>query len=444
MTKTPHSPEAEMAVLGSIFFNPEVITDVAAVIESGHFYVTANRIVAEAIWDLWGRNEPIDIAIVYDVLKKRNRDQLMGGHERLMRLADSVPEDTHAVHYAKIVRDKAVRRQFIEISRENALEAMNEDNPILEVLDQAQTAISNLVNDDKAGRVVRLADALRELVHIIDERPQGRLVTGVSTGLYDLDELISGFQPGQLIILAARPSVGKTTLALNIAEHIALQEKKPVGFFSLEMSVSQLAQNILCSHARIDAHKFRSGYLTTQEYTKMGLSIGYLSEAEILFDDSSAVTPTQIKARARQMQRQYAIEFVIVDYLQLMKTRAENRQQEITEISRQLKLLAKDMNVPILVVSQLSRALETAGDKRPKLHHLRESGAIEQDADVVLMLYRADYYKAADQERDNLAELNVAKQRNGPTGLVKLRFSPEILRFESLAKHDEPVDRSDY
>ncbi len=437
--RMPQSPEAEVALLGSLLFDPTVIGSVVEVVRPEDFYDPANRAVAEVIWDLWGDNKSIDPVVVYDVLCKRKQDTVVGGHEGLMRLADAVPEASHASQYAKIVQDKAMLRALIGLCQEIIGDAFQASEEVDAIFDRSESNMYKVARQSSSASVLEIGPVLRKVMKTLDDRSHGRgVVTGLSTGYYELDELTSGFQNSELIVLAARPSMGKTTLALNIAEHVALQEKTPVVVFSLETSVERIAHNMLCAHARVDAHKLRTGYLPTDEYGKLAMAVGVLSEAKIFIDDATAMTPFQVKAKARRLKAQHNIGLVIIDYLQLLDApKAESRQQEISVISRQLKALAKELKLPVVAVSQLSRAVESREGNRPKLSDLRESGAIEQDADVVMLLYRGDYYQPDKSRHTGIAELNIAKQRNGPTDTIKLLFMNKFLRFENLARGTE-------
>jgi replicative DNA helicase len=436
--KLPQSPEAEIALLGSLIFDPTVIGMVVDTVSPDDFHVPANQAVARVIWDLWNDNAPIDITVIYDELGKRKQDALVGGHEGLFRIADAVPEASHATHYAGIVKNKAVLRNLIAACQDTIRDAHDASDEVEDILDHAENKIYQVAHESAGASVFQIGPVLRQVMKVIDETPHGRLVTGLETGFYELDELTSGLQESELIVLAARPSMGKTTLALNIAENAALNGKVGVLIFSLETSVERIARNMLCAHAGIDAHLLRTGRLNPKEFTKINIAVGSLSEAKIYIDDTSMLTPFQLKAKARRLKALHDIGLIIVDYLQLLDSpKAESRQQEISIISRQLKSLAKELDVPVIAVSQLSRAVEQREGNRPRLSDLRESGAIEQDADVVMMLYRADYYEPDPAKHTNLAELIIAKQRNGPTGSLKLQFTKECLRFGSLSRDAE-------
>jgi len=442
--KLPQSPEAEVALLGSLLFDPTVIAAIVDIVRPDDFYAPANLAVAHVIWDKWNDNEPIDAALVYNELCKRKQDNVVGGHEGLMRLADAVPEASHASYYAKIVKDKAVLRNLITACQEAIAEACDASGDADAVVDRSEQKMYEVAHQSSIATAFEIGPVLHEVMKVIDEMPHERLVTGLATGFYELDEITSGLQKGEMLVLAARPSMGKTTLALNIAEHIALREKAPVVVFSLETSVERIARNMLCAHAGINAHLLRTGRLDAKEYAKINMAVGALSEAKILVDDTTMMTPFQLKAKARRLKAKYDIGFIVIDYLQLLDApKAENRQQEISVISRQIKALAKELDIPVLTVSQLSRAVEQREGNRPRLSDLRESGAIEQDADVVMLLYRGDYYQPDENKHTNTAELIIAKQRNGPTGTLKLQFTKEYLRFGplSLESHQEYYEK---
>ena len=434
--KLPQSPETETALLGSLLFDPTVIGDVSDAVSPDDFYVPANQVVAQVIWDLWSNDEPIDPAMIYNELCKRKQDSVAGGHEGLMHLVDAMPEASHAANYARIIKNKALLRQLIAISSANIKSALDPRADVEDVLDAAESEILRLGHSAQSDAVplpVLLTTAIRQ----IDEMPRGKpIISGLSTGFPDIDELICGLQKSNLIILAARPSLGKTTLALNIAEHVALEENVPVAIFSLETSADQIATNILCTHAHVDIQKLRSGHLADKDFTKLALATGVLQNtpATLYIDDSGSLTPFQLKTKARRLKTKHGIGLIIVDYLQLIHANKKSRELEISFISRHLKLLAKELDIPILAVSQLSRKAEDR--KRPQLSDLRESGAIEQDADVVFLLYRQDYGKP-DARGASVTELIVAKQRHGPTGKARLLFLKNYLQFANLAIEDE-------
>lgn len=437
--KLPRAAEIETALLGSIFFEPGKILEVAEYVSPKDFYVPANEIIATAVWKLWGEGEPFDPGIIYEQLKKDNNLEKVGGHEGIMRLADCVPESSHATIYAKIIRKKAVLRKLILKLQENLTEAGSTQNSeVNKLLNKAVEDILQIIQEEETDESVTAAEVISQAIKQLEEESDAG---GVSTGFYELDDMLVGPQNSQMIIIAGRPSMGKTTLALNIVEHVALKEKKAVAFFSLETSPLLIARNWLCSRAKVNTKNFNRKYCSKEDYEKLVVASKELSEAKVIFDKTMAATPFDLKVRARQFKAHYDVQLIIVDYLQLLEEKeTESRQQEITKISRQLKLLATELDIPIIVLSQLSRKVEYRTDKKPILSDLRESGAIEQDADIVIMLYRQDYYRENHAEDDNIADVIIAKQKIGPTGALKLRFFRERLRFENLSSSEDTQD----
>ena len=365
-------------------------------------------------------------------MKKRSLLEKVGGVEYLMELEEAVPTIGNVEYYANIVCEKAIKRNLIEVAATIQKQSFEESTDTEYLLDASERAIFDITQKKFNTASTRLNEILKETFSRIENLHdrQSRL-TGLSAGFYDLDDITCGLQPSELIIVAARPSMGKTSMVLNIVEHVGVVEKKPVVIFSLEMSAQQVAQNMLCSHARIDAHKLRMGFLDDKQWSDLSYGLGSLSEAPIFIDDTPGLTVLELRAKARRLKAQYDIQLVAVDYLQLMESsRAENRQQEISVISRRLKSLARELKIPVIAVSQLNRSVESREGHRPRMSDLRESGSIEQDADVIVLLHRDNYY---DPDKDNTAELIIAKQRNGPTGVVKLTFLSHFMRFESLA-----------
>jgi len=396
------------------------------------FYKTAHRELYQAIVDVYDKGQPVDLVVLREELKKRSLLEKVGGVEYLMELEEAVPTIGNVEYYANIVREKAIKRNLIEVAATIQKQSFEESTDTEYLLDASERAIFDITQKKFNTASTRLNEILKETFSRIENLHdrQSRL-TGLSAGFYDLDDITCGLQPSELIIVAARPSMGKTSLVLNIVEHVGVVEKKPVVIFSLEMSAQQVAQNMLCSHARIDAHKLRMGFLDDKQWSDLSYGLGSLSEAPIFIDDTPGLTVLEVRAKARRLKAQYDIQLVAVDYLQLMESsRAENRQQEISVISRRLKSLARELEIPVIAVSQLNRSVESREGHRPRMSDLRESGSIEQDADVIVLLHRDNYY---DPDKDNTAELIIAKQRNGPTGVVKLTFLSHFMRFESLA-----------
>lgn len=428
----PQSIEAEMSVLGAMILDNEVINLVIPILNKLSFYKTAHRELYQAIVDVYDKGQPVDLVVLREELKKRSLLEKVGGVEYLMELEEAVPTIGNVEYYANIVREKAIKRNLIEVAATIQKQSFEESTDTEYLLDASERAIFDITQKKFNTASTRLNEILKETFSRIENLHdrQSRL-TGLSAGFYDLDDITCGLQPSELIIVAARPSMGKTSIVLNIVEHVGVVEKKPVVIFSLEMSAQQVAQNMLCSHARIDAHKLRMGFLDDKQWSDLSYGLGSLSEAPIFIDDTPGLTVLELRAKARRLKAQYDIQLVAVDYLQLMESsRAENRQQEISVISRRLKSLARELKIPVIAVSQLNRSVESREGHRPRMSDLRESGSIEQDADVIVLLHRDNYY---DPDKDNTAELIIAKQRNGPTGVVKLTFLSHFMRFESLA-----------
>lgn len=428
----PQSIEAEMSVLGAMLLDNEVISFVIPILSKHSFYKTAHQELFQIILELYDKGQSIDLVILREELKKRSLLEKVGGIEYLLELEEAVPTIGNVEYYATIVREKAIKRNLIEVAAHIQKDAFNDTLDTDNLLDTSERAIFDITQKKFNIASARLNEVLKltfSRIENLHDR-QNRL-TGLSTGFYDLDDLTCGLQASELIIVAARPSMGKTSLALNIVEHTGVVEKKSVVIFSLEMAAQQVAQNMLCSHSQVDAHKLRMGFLDDKEWSNLSLGLGSLSEAPIFIDDTPGLTILEVRAKARRLKAQYDIQLAVVDYLQLMEaTRAENRQQEISIISRGLKSLARELSIPVIAVSQLNRSVEAREGHKPRMSDLRESGSIEQDADVIILLHRDKYY---DSEKDDTAELIIAKQRNGPTGVVKLAFRSHFMRFESLA-----------
>jgi replicative DNA helicase len=430
----PQSIEAEICVLGAMILDNEVVSLVVTILNKQSFYKTVHQELFQIIIDLYDKGIPIDLVILREELKKRSLLEKIGGEEYLLELESAVPTIGNVEFYANVVREKAVKRHLIEVASNIQKQAFDESVETDHLLDASERAIFDVTQKKFEVSSTKLNEILKDTFNRIESLHdrQSRL-TGLSTGFYDLDDLTCGLQPSELIIIAARPSMGKTSLALNMVEHVGIVEKKPVIVFSQEMSAQQVAQNMLCSHARIDAHKLRRGFLEDKQWSALSYGMGSLSEAPIFIDDVPGLTVLEVRAKARRLKAQYNIQMVVVDYLQLMEAPRgiENRQQEISIISRGLKSLARELSIPVIAVSQLNRSVEAREGHRPRMSDLRESGSIEQDADVIVLLHRDKYYDP--EKDDDTAELIIAKQRNGPTGVVKLTFLSHFMRFESLA-----------
>jgi replicative DNA helicase len=387
------------------------------------------------------RNDAIDLVTLKDELQRSGELEEVGGPAYIASLADGVPRSANVEHYARIVKEKATLRNVIHAANRILADAYQAEEDADLILDGAEKAIFEIAEDKIREGFVPLRDLVQSSFATIEKLQQHKgLVTGVPTGFVDLDEMTSGLQPSDLVLVAARPSMGKTSFVLNIAQHIGTQTEMTVGFFSLEMSKEQLFMRMLTSEARIDAHRFRSGYLNEKDYGRLSHALGTLAEARVFIDDSASIGVLEMRAKARRLQAEHGLHLLVIDYIQLMQGRGrfESRQQELASISRSLKGLAKELKIPIVALSQLSRAPETRSDHRPQLSDLRESGALEQDADLVMFIFREEQYRDADgqpnQEAEGTAEIIVGKQRNGPTGTVKLAFIKEHTRFENLAQ----------
>ncbi len=444
----PQHIEAEKSVLGAIFLDNQALLRIIDTITPSDFYLKGHALVFEAFLRLFERGDPIDIVTVQEELERMKALDQVGGVEYLMELAEFVPTSAHIKKYAQIVKEKAILRELINTCHNIIRMCHESDRDAEELLDEAERQIFAIsekrtsTDFSPAREFVKMAvTQVENLYH------KKELITGIPTGYVDFDRLTAGLQPADLIIVAARPGMGKTAFVLNIAINVALDEGKSVAIFSLEMSKEQLALRMLSTVSRVDYQKIRTGNMHQDEWRKIIDAANLLSDTKIFIDDTPAITALEMRAKARRLQSEHGLDLVIVDYLQLMRGRIkrENRQQEISEISRSLKELAKELNVPIVAVSQLSRAVENRTDKRPQLSDLRESGAIEQDADLVVFIYRDEVYRPKTEEK-NVAEIIIGKQRNGPVGTVKLTFLKECTRFENYygdnsdRDTDEPSD----
>jgi replicative DNA helicase len=436
----PESLAAEAAVLGSMIVDPVCISQVIEQIDRQAFYRIEHQIIFDAIVWLYEkhRSEAIDAVLLRDELEKRKQVETIGGVEYLSKVMESVPSAANVMYYTNIVKDKMLLRETIAAASEILEEAFDESGETDEKLDEAERKIFAITDKKISGSAVALKDLVSRAYELIEKR-EGSHVTGLATGYYELDEKTCGLQNGEMIVIAGRPSMGKTSLALNIAEYVGMVENVSIAIFSLETSRQQLAERFLCSASAIDAQQVRKGMLSTEDYQKLVESCGALSEAPIYIDDTAGLTPLELRAKARRLKSLYDIRAIFVDYLQLMHLgsgRVESRQQEIAVISRYIKALARELDIPVVILSQLNRSPEGREGHRPRMSDLRESGSIEQDADVVMLLHREDYYHrdTTDYVPDNKAELIIAKQRNGPTGSVELIFRDKFTRFENASK----------
>ncbi len=430
----PHNLEAERSVLGAILIQNEAYNTAVEVLRPEDFYRDAHRRVFEKIIALAERQHAIDFITLKEELGRLGELDAVGGPAYIASLVDGVPRATNVEYYAKIVKEKAVLRNLIAAGNRILSEAYGADQDAAEILDRAEHLIFQIAEGRIRAGFVSLYDIAQDSVEAIQKaHEEKQLITGVPTGFHDLDNLTSGLQRGDLIIVAARPSMGKTSLALNIAQHVGTHTGKTVGVFSLEMSKEQLFLRMLSSEAQIDGHRLRTGFLRSDDWGRLTSALGTLGQAKVYIDDTPSIGVLEMRAKARRLSAEHGLHLLVVDYIQLMQGRGrfDNRTQELGAISRSLKGLAKELDVPIVVLSQLSRAPESRSDHRPQLSDLRESGALEQDADVVLLIYREDVYNKEPGENENVAEIIIAKQRNGPTDTVKLAFIRERTRFEN-------------
>jgi replicative DNA helicase len=435
----PHNLEAERSVLGAILLHNDAFNLAAEVIDSTDFYRDAHRRIFDKMVRLAERSEAIDLVTLKEELGRSGEIDEVGGPAYIAALVDGVPRSTNVEHYAKIIKEKSTLRSLIASANRIVAAAYDGEEEADIILDQAEHAIFAIADDKVRDGFVPLRELAQGSLETIERlHARKELITGVPTGFIDLDELTSGLQPSDLVIVAARPSMGKTSLVLNIAQHVGTRTARTVGIFSLEMSKEQLFLRMLTAEARIDAHRLRGGFLGERDWGRLSQAIGTLSEAKVFIDDTPSIGVLEMRAKCRRLKSEHGLHLVIVDYIQLMQGRGrfENRTLELGSISRSMKGLAKELNVPIVVLSQLSRAPESRSDHRPQLSDLRESGALEQDADVVIFIYREDVYadkNAPPPENEGVAELIIGKQRNGPTGVVRLAFIRQYTRFENLA-----------
>lgn len=451
----PHDDEAEKAVLGAIFIDPEVIADASSEVQSSDFYKKANQLIFQAMLDLSDRGDAIDPLTLQDELTKKNQLDDIGGIAYVSELAIATPTAAHVSYYAKIVHRKALLRHLISASQKIISNAMQDSDDVTDILDDAESEIMNVSSENNANGFREIKDIVNAAIEEINNIPEdGSMVTGLPTGFIELDKMTTGFHADELIILAARPGVGKTAFAMNVAQYVGLHTDKTVAVFSLEMSGEQLVQRMLASEGLINSQHLRTGQLDEEEWRKLIVASGSLANASIYIDDTPGIKMSEIRAQARRFAKEKGnLGLIVIDYLQLIEgPRSESRQQEVSAISRQLKKLAKELHVPVIALSQLSRSVEQRQDKRPVLSDIRESGSIEQDADIVSFLYRDDYYREENEEgssedheevgaEDDNGEVEVIieKNRSGSRGTIKLMFSKPYNRFSNLDySHDQP------
>ncbi len=432
----PQAIDAEMSVLGSILIEPEAISRVLEILNPGSFYKKAHEKIFQAAIELFEKNEPIDIVTISNQLQTKGELEAIGGSYYLTQLVNVIPSAANVEYYAEIVLDKSLKRNLISACNAITGESYEDHEKAYDLLDKAEQQVFTLRQGRSRKGFQPISPILHQTIDKIEKNAsRGSSITGVPSGFKKLDEILAGFQNSDLIILAGRPSMGKTALCLNIARNAAVIGRVPVGIFSLEMANYQLVMRMLCSEALVNSHKLRTGRLEANEWPNLSMKAGILADAAIFIDDTPAQGVLEIRAKARRLKVEHDIGLIILDYLQLVQGvgRVESRQQEISQISQSLKALAKELDVPIMALSQLSRAVEARPDKRPMLSDLRESGAIEQDADVVMFVYREEVYAKNNPDVAGIAEIIIGKQRNGPVGMVKLAYRNEFVKFENLA-----------
>ncbi len=440
----PHNLEAEKSILGAIFLEPESLITAAEIIQEDDFYRVAHQKIFETMLRLNDKGEPVDVVTLSEELGASNELENVGGMVYLSELATSVPTAANVTHYAKIVEEKALLRRLIKVATTIVEDGFSREDEVESVIAEAEKKMMEVSSRKNAGDFKPIADVLVDTyqnIEVLSSR-KGE-VTGVPTGFTDLDDITAGFQKNDLIIVAARPSVGKTAFALNVAQNVATKAGENVAIFSLEMGADQLVMRMLCAEGNINAQALRTGDLTDEDWSKLAMAVGTLSNAGIYIDDSPGIRVNEIRSKCRRLKQEHGLGMIVIDYLQLIAGSGkpgENRQQEVSDISRSLKGLARELEVPVIALSQLSRGVEQRQDKRPMMSDLRESGSIEQDADIVSFLYREDYYEKETTAKD-VIEIIIAKQRNGPTGTVTLAFVKEYNKFLNVDWRDqEPIN----
>jgi replicative DNA helicase len=435
----PHSLEAEEAVLGSLLIDPDAILDIASFLKPGAFYREQNKWIYQAILDLHEARDPLDFVTLTETLRQRSQLEDVGGEAYLISLLNAVPTSVNAKSYARIVESAALRRRMISAAGTIANLAYDEDEDVNVILDRAEQTLFSISEERVTRDLKPVRDIARDYLDRIEElNARGEEIIGVPTGYLDIDRLLGGLNKSDLLIVAARPGMGKTSLQLGMALHAGLRHGKRIAIFNLEMSGEQLVQRMVAAETRIDSQRLRRGQLQEQEWPIFLEAIGRLSETKIFIDDTPSITPLQLRTKCRRLYAEHGLDLIMLDYLQLMQAErtSNNRVQEISEISRSLKGLARELDVPVVTASQLSRAVESRQDKRPQLSDLRDSGSIEQDADVVMFIYRDEYYNPETTDRPNIAEISVAKHRNGPTGVVDLYWHGKLASFRNLRRQE--------
>ncbi len=438
----PHDLDAEMALLGSMMMSRDAVSDIIPIVgkENSHwFYLPVHQQLFETLIDIY--DDPakaMDLVSVSDELRRRELFDYVGGHEYMIQLAESFADWANAEHYARIVRDKGMLRDLIRCAGEISEQAYSAVEEVRDILDVAEQRIYKVTEQRVSGHTIVIRDAVNRLAEQLGEKGASHC-TGLPSGFAQLDDLTSGFQPGDFIVVAGRPSMGKTALGLTMALHVAMKEHTPAVFFSMEMSNAQVAQRLACAHTGIDAQRFRKRMLSEEEMNRMLYACEEFKEAPLFVDDTPGMSAMELRSATRRLKQKHDIAGIFVDYLQLMHMpKSESRQVEMSTVSRHLKGLGRELGIPVIAMAQLNRMAEGRQDKRPLMSDLRESGAIEQDADVILLIHREEYYKPEEEEHQGMAELIVAKQRNGPTGVVKLSFDKKYTRFSNFSPVAEP------
>jgi replicative DNA helicase len=438
----PQNLDAERSVLGACLIDREAIARVVEVItEASIFYRQAHQYIFETMMRLHDKNEPVDLITLSNELRRLGRFEEVGGSDYLIELTEVVPTAANVEHYARIVRERALRRELIHAGTEIVQMAHESADEIDQIVDRAEQSVFAISNRTVSGDFVPLKRVLDNTFERFESIYEGRHnVVGIPTGYRDLDAMTGGLQRANFIIIAARPSMGKTAFAMNIAQNVAVNQRMPVAVFSMEMSKEELGTRMLCSEAQIEGERIKTGHIHDSDWRRLAKVMNYLSDAPLYIDDTAGLTMTEIAAKCRRLKKNHGLDMVLIDYIQLIRGSGKNdanRTQELSEISRQLKFLCKEINAPVIALSQLSRGVESRTDKRPMLSDLRESGAIEQEADLVMMIYRDEYYEKEHSEKKGIAEIIIAKQRSGPTGTVELHFHRQFVRFLSLERHHE-------
>jgi len=433
----PRSIEAEQATLGSMLIEPYTIPIATEILRSEDFYIEGHQIIFKAISSLHEKGEPSDVVTVASELERLVKLEEVGGRGYLITLVNTVPTAANIEYYARTVADNGILREIIKTGTKIAELGYSQDGNVDEIVDGAERMIFQLGQRHRVQDFIHMGSVMKETFRKVERLYHNKShVTGITSGFPDLDRITAGFQPGELIVIAARPGMGKTALALNIAQSVAIEEKLSVAIFSLEMSKEQLAQRMICAQAMVDAHRLRTGYLNSEDWPKLTQAMAELSDASIYIDDTAGITIMEMRAKARRLKMRKNVQLIIIDYLQMItSTKNLNRNEQISEISRGLKNLSKELEIPVIALSQLSRDVEKRTDKRPQLSDLRESGAIEQDADMVAFIYRDDYYNT-ESDKVGIAEVIISKQRNGPLGSVEILFLKEYTKFASKDRYE--------